>query len=96
MKDNRLLTTGYNGAVSGADHCSEIGCLREEMGLKSGERYELCRAVHAEQNAVIQAAKRGIAVDGAVLYCTDEPCPICKGMLVNAGIRDIKFKIRED
>ena len=91
VKDNRILATGYNGAASGAVHCDIKGCLREEMGIKSGERHELCAAIHAEQNAIIQAAKYGIPIEGSTLYCTNQPCAICAKMIVNAGIQKIVF-----
>lgn len=86
VKDNQILATGYNGAVTGSQHCLDIGCIREKEGVPSGERQELCRAVHAEQNALIQAAKHGVAVEGATLYCTHQPCVTCRKMLKNAGI----------
>ena len=87
VRDKRILSTGYNGAPSGMEHCTLQGCLREQMGIPSGERYELCRSVHAEQNAIIQAAKHGISIDGATLYCTHSPCLICAKILVQAGVR---------
>ena len=92
VKGKRILCTGYNGAPAGLSHCLETGCLREQLGVKSGERHELCRALHAEQNVLIQAAFHGIAVEGAVLYCTNLPCSICTKMLINAGIRKIYFQ----
>ncbi len=92
VKGKRILCTGYNGAPAGLRHCLEIGCLREQMGVKSGQRHELCRALHAEQNVLIQAAFHGIAVEGAILYCTNLPCSICTKMLINAGIRKIYFQ----
>lgn len=87
VRDRRILASGYNGAPSGMEHCTLQGCLREQMDIPSGERYELCRSVHAEQNAIIQAAKHGISIEGATLYCTHAPCLICAKMLVQAGIR---------
>lgn len=87
VRDKRILSTGYNGVPSGMEHCDAVGCLRESLGIPSGERHELCRGVHAEQNAIIQAAKHGISIDGATLYCTHSPCLICAKMLVQAGIR---------
>lgn len=87
VKDNRILATGYNGVPSGMEHCDAVGCLRESLGIPSGERHELCRGVHAEQNAIIQAAKHGISIDGATLYCTHSPCLICAKILVQAGVR---------
>lgn len=91
VKDNRILTTGYNGAPPGAKHCEEVGCLRQKMGVPSGERQELCRALHGEQNAVIQAAKYGIPIDGATIYTTTYPCVICAKILIGAGIKRIVY-----
>jgi dCMP deaminase len=91
VKDKRILTTGYNGAPSGLAHCLEIGCLREEMHIPSGERHELCRALHAEQNAVIQAAVHGVAIAGSTLYVTNQPCVICSKMIINAGIVKVVY-----
>ncbi|KPJ68839.1 MAG: cytidine deaminase [Syntrophobacter sp. DG_60] len=93
VKDKRILTTGYNGAPSGLDHCLDIGCLREKLGIPSGERHELCRGLHAEQNVIIQAACHGISVKGATLYCTHHPCIICTKMLINAGIKTIYYEV---
>lgn len=92
VKDKRLLSTGYNGAPTGIRHCSETGCLREQMDVPSGERHELCRGIHAEQNAIIQAAYHGISVKGATLFCTNLPCSICAKMLINSGIKTIYYK----
>jgi len=86
VRDRRILSTGYNGAPSGLRHCLEIGCLRELHRIPSGERHELCRGLHAEQNAIIQAALHGVSVNGAPLYCTNHPCIICANMIINAGI----------
>ncbi len=86
VKDKRILATGYNGAPSGLTHCLELGCLREQMKIPSGERQELCRALHAEQNAIIQAAVHGVAIRGATLYSTCQPCVICSKMVINSGI----------
>ncbi len=91
VKDKRILTTGYNGAPSGLKHCLEIGCLREEMKIASGERHELCRGIHAEQNAIIQAALHGVSIKGSVLYCTNLPCSICAKLIINAGIINIYY-----
>ncbi|MEW5932957.1 MAG: dCMP deaminase family protein [Bacillota bacterium] len=91
VRDKRILATGYNGAPSGLPHCLDIGCLRHQVGALSGERQELCRASHAEQNALVQAARYGIAVEGATLYSTTFPCSICAKMLVNAGIRRVVY-----
>lgn len=84
--NKRILSTGYNGAPSGLKHCYEVGCVREQQSVPSGERHELCRGLHAEQNAIIQAALHGAAISGAVLYCTHYPCALCAKMLVNANI----------
>ncbi|MFO7748483.1 MAG: cytidine/deoxycytidylate deaminase family protein [Desulfobacteraceae bacterium] len=92
VKDRRLLCSGYNGAPSGLPHCSETGCLREQLLVPSGEKHELCRGVHAEQNAIIQAACHGVSIRGAVLYCTNQPCSICAKMIVNAGIEKVYFQ----
>ncbi len=87
--NKRILSTGYNGTPSGLSHCREVGCLREELKVPSGERHELCRGLHAEQNAIIQAAIHGVAIKGSVLYCTHYPCAVCAKMLVNAGVGNI-------
>lgn len=92
VRDNRILTTGYNGVPPKMRHCSEIGCLRQELNIPSGERHELCRALHAEQNAVIQAAKYGISVEGSTIYITAQPCVICAKILIASGIKRIVFK----
>lgn len=90
--DKRILATGYNGVPSGLAHCEEVGCLREQRNIASGSHHELCRGIHAEQNAVIQAAKHGIAIDGATAYCTHQPCVLCAKILINAGVRDIAYR----
>ena len=92
VKDKRILATGYNGAPSGLKHCVEVGCLRKKLHIPSGERHELCRALHAEQNALIQASLYGISVKGSVLYSTCQPCVICAKMLINAGIKEIVIR----
>lgn len=92
VKDRRILSTGYNGAPTNLLHCSEKGCLREKLKIASGERHELCRGLHAEQNAIIQAAYHGVCIKGAVLYSTHLPCSICMKMLINAGIKSIIYK----
>ena len=92
VKDKRILTSGYNGAPSGIAHCIETGCLRDRLNVPSGEKHELCRGVHAEQNAIIQAANHGISVKGSVLYCTNQPCSICAKMIINAGIEKVYFR----
>lgn len=89
VRDKRILATGYNGAPSGVPHCSETGCLRETLQVPSGQRHELCRGLHAEMNALIQAALHGVNVKGATLYCTSMPCSLCAKMLINAGISEI-------
>ena len=89
VKDKRILSTGYNGAPAGISHCIDTGCLREQLNVPSGERHELCRGIHAEQNAIIQAAYHGVSVKGATLYCTNLPCSICAKMIINAGINKI-------
>ncbi len=91
VKDHRILATGYNGAPTGLRHCLELGCLRERLKVPSGQRHELCRGLHAEQNVIIQAARYGIPVIGSVLYCTNMPCVICTKMLINAGISSIYY-----
>jgi dCMP deaminase len=92
VKNRRILATGYNGAPGGVPHCEEVGCLRGTMGVASGERHELCRGVHAEQNALIQAATFGVSVSGATIYTTHQPCFICTKMLINAKIEKIIYK----
>lgn len=92
VKDKRILATGYNGAPSGLEHCGVSGCLREQLKVPSGERHELCRGLHAEQNAIIQCAVHGIKMQGATLYSTTQPCVLCSKMLINAGINRIVFR----
>ena len=93
VKNKRIVTTGYNGAPAGIQTCVERGeCLRQKLGIPSGTRAELCYAIHAEQNAIIQAAKLGSSIDGATLYCTHQPCVICAKMIVNAGIRRVVYQ----
>lgn len=92
VKDKRILSTGYNGAPSGIRHCMDIGCLREELNVNSGERHELCRGIHAEQNAIIQAAYHGVSIKNATLFCTNLPCSICAKMIINAGIQRILYE----
>jgi dCMP deaminase len=92
VRDRRILATGYNGAPSGLQHCLDVGCMREQLQIPSGERHELCRGLHAEQNAIIQAALHGVSVKGASLYCTNHPCIICAKMIINAGIIRIHFR----
>jgi len=90
--DKRILATGYNGAPSGLKHCGEVKCLRNKLKIPSGERQELCRGLHAEQNTIIQAALMGVSLKGSALYCTHQPCILCAKMLINAGIKKIIFK----
>ena len=93
VKDKHIIATGYNGAPRGIAHCDEKGgCLREKLGVPSGERHELCRALHAEQNAIIQAATLGQSIEGATIYITNQPCVICAKMIINAGIDRIVVK----
>ena len=92
VRDRRILATGYNGAPAGLSHCLDIGCLREELEIPSGERHELCRGLHAEQNVIIQAAYHGVSIKGGTLYCTNLPCSICAKMLINAGIDEIIYQ----
>jgi dCMP deaminase len=89
VRDKRILSTGYNGAPAGLEHCDSVGCARE--GVESGTRHELCRAVHAEQNAIIQAALHGIGIEGAILYCTHQPCILCAKMMINARISRVVY-----
>jgi dCMP deaminase len=86
VRDKHILTTGYNGAAAGLKDCLELGCLRDELGIESGTRHEICRAIHAEQNVIIQAALHGVSLVGATIYCTHSPCILCAKMLVNARI----------
>jgi len=89
VKENQILSTGYNGAPKNVKHCSEVGCLRKKMNVPSGERHELCRGVHAEQNAIIQAAVNGVSVKNGVMYCTHHPCSICAKMIINAELKKV-------
>lgn len=89
VRNNQILSSGYNGAPKNVPHCAETGCLREQLNVPSGERHELCRGVHAEQNAIIQAAVNGTSIRNSSLYCTNHPCSICAKMLINAEIRTI-------
>lgn len=91
VKEKNILATGYNGTPSGITHCSEVGCLRQRLGVPSGERHELCRGLHAEQNAIIQAAKHGVNIGDSTLYSTHSPCVICSKMIINAGVKKIVF-----
>ncbi|MEE8541964.1 MAG: cytidine/deoxycytidylate deaminase family protein [Desulfobacterales bacterium] len=91
VKNRRILSTGYNGAPSGIRHCIEVGCLREELKVPSGQCHELCRGIHAEQNAIIQAAFHGASIKDSTLFCTNLPCSICAKMIINAGITRIYY-----
>jgi dCMP deaminase len=92
VKDKRILCTGYNGAPSGLRHCEEVGCIRANSSIASGERHELCRGLHAEQNVIVQAAYYGISIVNSDLYCTNKPCSICAKLIINAGIKRIFFE----
>ena len=92
VRDKRILATGYNGAPSMIAHCSETGCVREKLKIPSGERHELCRGLHGEQNSFLQAALHGTSLKGATLYCTTQPCIICAKMIINAGIKEVVIK----
>ncbi|MGB9723327.1 MAG: deoxycytidylate deaminase [Chloroflexia bacterium] len=92
VKDKHILATGYNGAPTGLPHCEEVGCLRERLGIPSGEQAELCRGLHAEQNAIIQAAVHGVQIRGSTLYSTTQPCILCAKMLINAGVVRIVYQ----
>lgn len=91
VKDKWIISTGYNGAPSNISHCTEETCLRTKYNVPSGERHELCRGLHAEQNAIIQAALHGVSIKGATIYCTHQPCSICTKMLINSGIKKFVF-----
>lgn len=92
VRDKRLLSTGYNGAPKGLAHCEKVGCIRKEMNIPSGQRHELCRGLHAEQNAIVQAAWDGVEIKNSTLYCTHQPCVICAKMMINAGIKRVVFE----
>lgn len=92
VKNNHILSTGYNGAPKGLPHCNETGCLREERNVKRGERHELCRGLHAEQNAIIQAAVFGVSIKGGTIYSTHFPCSVCAKMLINAELQEIVYQ----
>ncbi len=92
VKNGRILSTGYNGAPHGFEHCLDIGCIREKENVAHGTRHELCRAVHAEQNAIIQAALHGVSIEGATIYCTHQPCILCAKMLINGRIKRVVFQ----
>jgi dCMP deaminase len=92
VKDKRILSSGYNGAPMGSKHCEEVGCLRTALNIPSGERHELCRAIHAEQNAIVQAAYSGTSINNSTIYITNQPCVLCAKMIINAGIKKIVYK----
>lgn len=91
VKDKRILATGYNGAATGLPHCEEVGCLRAKLNVPSGERHELCRGLHAEQNVLLQGAVHGVPLHGAEIYCTTQPCLICTKMIINTAISAVYF-----
>ena len=91
VHNKRIIATGYNGGPAGLAHCLDIGCLREQLGIPSGQQHELCRGIHAEQNAIIQAARYGLPIDGSVLYCTTQPCTQCTKMIINAGVTELVY-----
>jgi dCMP deaminase len=93
VKNKRILTTGYNGAPRNLRHCLEVGCIRDRMGVNSGERHELCRGVHAEQNAIIQSSVFGLSVEGGTLYTTTFPCVLCSKLVINAGLVEIVYDV---
>ncbi len=92
VKDRQILSTGYNGAPTGLKHCDETGCLRQQLAVPSGERHELCRGLHAEQNAIIQASLHGVKIEGATIYVTVQPCVVCAKMIINSGIKRLVYK----
>ncbi len=92
VKDKHIIATGYNGPPKGLQHCDQVGCLRTKLNVPSGERHEICRGLHGEQNAIIQAAVHGSSIAGATLYCTTQPCVICTKMIINAGIKKIIYQ----
>ena len=92
VKERRILATGYNGVPAGLAHCAETGCLRQQLGVPSGQRHEICRGLHAEQNAIIQAARMGVSIEGATLYCTHFPCVICAKIIANSGISRLVYR----
>lgn len=93
VKDRRIISTGYNGQPSGTEHCINVGCIREKNRLLDGEMEEYCRGIHAEANAIVQAAKYGVSVEGAVVYSTHKPCFSCVKVLINSGIKEVNFEI---
>ncbi|MFH1771539.1 MAG: cytidine/deoxycytidylate deaminase family protein [Candidatus Omnitrophota bacterium] len=91
VKDKQILATGYNGAPSGIAHCEDAGCLRQDLKVPSGQRHEICRGLHAEQNVLLQAARHGVSTRGSAIYITNTPCSICSKMIINAGIKEVVF-----
>lgn len=91
VKDNIQICGGYNGAPKGLEHCNESGCIRQRYGIKTGEKYELCRGAHSESNAIVQAAQNGININGATMYCTTQPCAYCAKLIANSGIKRFVF-----
>lgn len=91
VKDKQIISTGYNGAPRGLDHCLDIGCLRERLGVPSGQRHEICRGLHAEQNAIVQAAYHGVCIRGGTIYSTHQPCFICAKMIINSGLLRVVY-----
>ena len=92
VKENRILATGYNGAPAGVEHCLDIGCMREKNNIPSGERQELCRGIHAEQNAIVQAARFGVSLLDSTIYITTQPCITCAKLIINVGVRRVVYK----
>jgi len=92
VKDRRILATGYNGAPTGCRHCEEVGCIREQFQIPSGQRHELCRAIHAEQNAIVQSSYLGVSIKDSTIYVTSQPCVLCSKMIINSGIKKIVFR----
>jgi len=93
VKDRHILATGYNGSPKWTKHCTEIGCLREELKIEHGTRYEMCRACHGEENAILQSARYGVSIEGADIYCTHKPCVNCTKMILNSGIKRVFYEI---
>jgi dCMP deaminase len=91
VRDKRILATGYNGAPASVAHCAETGCLRDDLKIPSGQRHEICRGLHAEQNVIIQSALHGAQIRNAILYCTTHPCVMCTKMLINCSISAIYY-----
>jgi dCMP deaminase len=93
VKDKRILTTGYNGAATSTKDCLSLGCLRNKLNIPSGQKHEICRAIHAEQNAIIQGGLHGISIKDSILYCTHSPCVLCTKMIINAGIKRVIMNV---